>query len=43
MKPGDLVDNFELVDQHGSAVSLASLTETGPLVLFFYLRAMTPG
>lgn len=43
VKPGELVGDFELADQHGSLVTLVSLVETGPLVLFFYPKAMTPG
>jgi len=40
---GDLVEDFELVDQQGAAVRLTDLVEVGPLVLFFYPKAMTPG
>jgi len=43
VKPGDLLDDFELRDQHGTGVTLVSLVEAGPLVLFFYPKAMTPG
>jgi peroxiredoxin Q/BCP len=43
MNEGDLVDEFELLDQAGQKVSLAGLVEVGPLVLFFYPKAMTPG
>ena len=32
---------FETVDQHGRTVTLASLLEAGPVVLFFYPRAFT--
>lgn len=43
MKPGDRVDNFTLPDQNGTPRSLDSLLGEGPLVLFFYPGAMTPG
>lgn len=43
VKVGDVVEEFTLVDQHGAQVSLASLIETGPLVVYFYIKAMTPG
>lgn len=34
---------FELPDQSGTARSLSSLLANGPIVLFFYPAAMTPG
>ena len=43
MKPGDRVDNFILPDQKGEPRSLESLLQDGPLVLFFYPGALTPG
>lgn len=43
MKPGDRVDNFTLPDQTGTPRSLDSLLQNGPLVLFFYPGALTPG
>ncbi len=43
MKQGDVVPDFEALDQNGISVTLASLIETGPLVLYFYPKAMTPG
>jgi peroxiredoxin Q/BCP len=43
MDTGDVVDDFELLDQHGETVTLSSLVEAGPVVLFFYPKAMTPG
>jgi len=42
MKPGDLIDEFELQDQDGARVSLSDLLADGPAVLYFYVRAMTP-
>jgi thioredoxin-dependent peroxiredoxin len=43
MKRGDRVSEFELPDQTGAVRSLTSLLADGPLVLFFYPAAMTPG
>ena len=43
MKTGDIVDDFEAVDQHGQTVRLSDLLESGPLVLYFYPKAMTAG
>jgi thioredoxin-dependent peroxiredoxin len=43
MKRGDRVAEFELADQTGTVRSLTSLLADGPLVLFFYPAAMTPG
>lgn len=43
MKPGDHVPEFELPDQTGTVRSLTSLLAGGPVVLFFYPAAMTPG
>ncbi|HTM84768.1 MAG TPA: peroxiredoxin [Mycobacterium sp.] len=43
MKPGDTVADFELPDQTGTVRSLAALLADGPMVLFFYPAAMTPG
>jgi cytochrome oxidase Cu insertion factor (SCO1/SenC/PrrC family) len=40
---GDTVDDFTLEDQHGQPVTLSSLLESGPLVLYFYVKAMTSG
>ena len=43
MKRGDRVPEFELPDQTGSVRSLTALLADGPIVLFFYPAAMTPG
>jgi thioredoxin-dependent peroxiredoxin len=43
MKRGDQVANFELPDQSGTVRSLTGLLTDGPVVLFFYPAAMTPG
>ena len=43
MNRGDRVSEFELPDQTGTVRSLTSLLADGPIVLFFYPAAMTPG
>jgi thioredoxin-dependent peroxiredoxin len=43
MKRGDRVAEFELPDQKGTVRTLTSLLADGPVVLFFYPAAMTPG
>lgn len=43
MKRGDRVEDFELPDQTGTVRSLTALLADGPVVLFFYPAAMTPG
>lgn len=43
MKTGDTVADFELPDQTGAPRRLSELLTQGPVVLFFYPAAMTPG
>jgi len=43
MRPGDPVPDFELPAQDGQPVRLSEELNRGPVVLFFYPRAMTPG
>ena len=43
LQVGDTAPEFELADQHGQRVSLSTLLADGPIVLFFYPRAMTKG
>ncbi|MEE9242818.1 MAG: peroxiredoxin [Mycobacterium sp.] len=43
MKPGDRVADFALPDQTGTTKTLTELLADGPIVLFFYPAAMTPG
>lgn len=43
MRPGELVPDFELPAQDGRPVRLSDELKRGPVVLFFYPRAMTPG
>lgn len=43
MTPGDVIEDFELPDQDGAPRRLSTLLADGPVVLFFYPAAMTPG
>lgn len=43
MKINDRIDDFASIDQNGREVRLSELLTEGPLVLFFYPKAMTPG
>lgn len=43
MKTGDTVADFELPDQTGAPRKLSALLAEGPVVLFFYPAAGTPG
>ena len=43
LSTGDMAPDFTLQDQGGTNVSLAALLETGPVVVFFYPKAMTSG
>jgi peroxiredoxin Q/BCP len=43
MNRGDQVAEFELPDQTGTTRTLTGLLADGPIVLFFYPAAMTPG
>jgi peroxiredoxin Q/BCP len=43
MDVGDEVPDFELADQDGVPRRLSALLADGPVVLFFYPAAMTPG
>jgi thioredoxin-dependent peroxiredoxin len=40
---GDTVDDFELLDETGTARRLSGFLAAGPVVLFFYPAAMTRG
>ena len=40
---GSLAPDFELPDQDGKPVALSTLLLDGPVVLFFYPAALTPG
>ncbi len=43
MKRGDIVEEFALPDQSGARRKLSELLQDGPVVLFFYPAAGTPG
>lgn len=43
MRTGDTAPDFELPDETGTARRLSHLLAAGPVVLFFYPAAMTPG
>ena len=43
LRIGDEVPDFELPDQDGTPRRLSTLLGDGPVVLFFYPAAMTPG
>lgn len=43
MNIGDTAPDFTLPDQTGTKQTLSELLENGPVVLFFYPAAMTPG
>ena len=43
MEIGQVVENFSAIDQRGEKVELSDLLEEGPVVLFFYPRASSPG
>ena len=43
MRPGEPVPDFELPAQDGQPVRLSEELTRGPVVLFFYPKAMTPG
>jgi peroxiredoxin Q/BCP len=43
LNTGDIVEDFELPDQSGTPRRLSQLLEDGPVVLFFYPKAMTTG
>jgi peroxiredoxin Q/BCP len=43
MQTGELAPDFSLPADDGSTVTLSEVLEKGPVVLFFYPKAMTPG
>ncbi|MEU1072144.1 MULTISPECIES: peroxiredoxin [unclassified Streptomyces] len=43
MRIGDTVDDFKLPDETGTPRTLSGLAADGPVVLFFYPAAFTPG
>ncbi|MCT9141604.1 peroxiredoxin [Streptomyces violarus] len=43
METGDKAEDFELPDETGTVRTLSGLLAEGPVVLFFYPAALTPG
>ncbi|MDA8340734.1 MAG: redoxin domain-containing protein, partial [Actinomycetota bacterium] len=43
MHVGDVAPDFELPDENGTPRRLSDYLASGPVVLFFYPAAMTPG
>lgn len=43
VRAGSVVDDFTLPDETGTPTTLSSLLADGPVVLFFYPAALTPG
>jgi peroxiredoxin Q/BCP len=43
MRAGDVAPDFELPDDSGGMLKLSDQLAKGPVVLFFYPKAMTPG
>jgi len=43
VRPGDPAPDFELPDENGTTRRLGDFLANGPVVLFFYPAAMTPG
>ena len=43
MRIGDLAPDFSLIDHDGITRQLSTALADGPIVLFFYPAAMTPG
>ncbi|MFE5813463.1 peroxiredoxin [Streptomyces sp. NPDC056479] len=43
LKAGDKVEDFELPDETGTVRALTELLAEGPVVLFFYPAALSPG
>lgn len=43
LQTGDSAPDFELPEQHGKPVRLSTVLHDGPVVLFFYPAALSPG
>ncbi len=43
IKVGDRAPDFTLPDTGGGRVTLSKLLEKGPVILFFFPKAFTPG
>ncbi|MGL4476473.1 MAG: redoxin domain-containing protein, partial [Shewanella sp.] len=40
---GDMAPRFTLTNQHGAAINLSDKLSHGPVLVYFYPKAMTPG
>jgi peroxiredoxin Q/BCP len=43
LKVGDKAPDFTLTDTEGNQVTLSKSLESGPVILFFFPKAFTPG
>lgn len=43
LQVGDLAPDFTLPDTSGTQVTLSRLLEKGPVIVFFFPKAFTPG
>jgi len=43
MRIGSRVEDFKALDHTGTSVRLSSLLAEGPVVVYFYPKALTPG
>jgi len=43
MNPGDQIPDFTALDQNGESVTFSEVVSEGPVVVFFYPKAMTTG
>jgi peroxiredoxin Q/BCP len=43
LKVGDVAPDFTLPDTTGQQVTLSRLLEKGPVIVFFFSKAFTPG
>jgi len=43
VRVGSKVPDFQGIDQHGDMVALRDLLDVGPVVVYFYPKAMTAG
>ncbi len=43
MRPGEKITPFSAADQDGELISSTDLLAKGPLVVYFYVKAKTPG
>ena len=43
LKVGDVAPDFTLPDTEGRMVTLSTLLEKGPVIVYFFPKAFTPG